>query len=1057
LEIGDFVADANRAAVAVEKVGTASKNAGKAAAVGAGESKAAAASVSGGFAQAAKDAEKSSGMIGGWAKKAGETFTAGISWAARAAVSGAAAALTIGMAKTGAEFEQNMAQWGAATQSTAAEIAHASEVARDLGKDIALPTTSASDAAEAMLELGKGGLSASESMAAARGTLTLAAAAQISGAEAAKIQTAALNTFGLSADHAGEVADVLAAVSVAASGDMSDFGTGMAQAGLAAHGMGIGLEDTATTLGIFANAGLSGSDAGTSMRTMLASLESPSKQAKESMDALGLTVYDSQGNFLGMRVLTDQLAQAQGRMTTEQFNFNVSQALGQDAMRAGIALAGQGVTGWDQMSDAVNRQGAAQDLAAARTTGLAGAWGEMVNAFEDVSLSVYNMLAPALTGVVGFLGDILSAGGSVLGWLSDLPGPIQAFGLALGAVVLLRGPLGSLWGAMKSGAETAALSMMVAKDGMTGFGSIATGALGMVKGAWNGLKAAFLSNPLGIILTGVATAISIFSSMTDDASDATRDFSSAIDENTGALGANAAAAISAELSKTGGYENAHKAGIAVETYTQAVMGNVDAQHEIAAAAKEANDALLAASEGSSNYKPIPQDAIDKASALNAVTGQLGIDQGTLATETQNAKDQIAGAGAAAGEAAGQVGGLGGATKDSVGPTRDLSTAWQDGAGDASDFAAQVQAVMDKMDELTGRNRDGESAQRDINAAVRDYNQAARDVIGAQDDLTTATDTVNQKWADYVKAVDESGASSQEATDAARDFHAAERDLAAKTEDVTKAQDDLAASSDTMQKKMVEAGTEAYNNAIAQGNFAGAADISRTAMEGVRESFINAQSPADIASGKAAALADQLGLIPANVPIDIVAENNASGTIATIMEQLNGMPSTKTVTVTVGTRYTTLSGGATAANNMGNVLGAAGVAWSGGLAKNLMGFDRGGLVPGRAPQNPREDNILAAYAGGGMIKIRSGEFIMSEPAVNRIGVPTLAALNTGYTPPQGAILSSGGGGVNLAGLEAAILRLAGARAGQTNNIEVHTADPGVEQALNNALFQLQTLV
>src|SRR5690349_4917872 len=198
----------------------------------------------------------------------------------------------------GTSFQDNMNGLQAVTGASAGQMDRLSGVARALGKDIDLPATSAGDAAEAMLELAKGGLSVNQSMAAAKGTLLLAAAAQVSGAQAAEIQANALNAFALSGDQANHVADVLANTANAASGEITDFASGLQQSATVAHAFGIGIEDSATTLGLFAKAGLSGSDAGTSFKTMLTALASPTKQQQIALDELNLTVYDAQGQFV---------------------------------------------------------------------------------------------------------------------------------------------------------------------------------------------------------------------------------------------------------------------------------------------------------------------------------------------------------------------------------------------------------------------------------------------------------------------------------------------------------------------------------------------------------------------------------------------------------------------------------------------------------------------------------------------------------------------------------------------------------------------------------------
>ncbi len=137
----------------------------------------------------------------------------------------------------GNDYTNTLNTMQAVSQATAAEMAQIGERAKQLGNDASLPNTSAADAAMAMTELAKGGFSVQQSMDAAKGTLQLAAAAQIDAASAATVQSQALQAFSLDASNAAHVADVLANVSNASAGEMTDFAQGLQQAGTVANGV----------------------------------------------------------------------------------------------------------------------------------------------------------------------------------------------------------------------------------------------------------------------------------------------------------------------------------------------------------------------------------------------------------------------------------------------------------------------------------------------------------------------------------------------------------------------------------------------------------------------------------------------------------------------------------------------------------------------------------------------------------------------------------------------------------------------------------------------------
>lgn len=302
----------------------------------------------------------------------------------------------------GNTYRTEMNSLQAVTQASGAAMEAAAAKARALGNDMDLPATSAGDAAAAMTELAKGGFTLQESMEAAKGTLQLAAAAQIDAASAATTQSQALQAFGLTADYASTAADVLSGAANASSAEITGIAHGLQQAGTVAHQFGVSMEDTATTLAVFANAGIQGSDAGTLMKSALLALTDQGKPAQAAIEELGLTVYDAHGKFVGMSDLFDQLNLAASRMTDEQYQAATATLFGSDAMRlAGIA-AQQGAEGFNRTRSAVTRAGQAAELAAAQTQGLPGAIEMVGNAWEETALGIYTSIeGPLASGLKG--------------------------------------------------------------------------------------------------------------------------------------------------------------------------------------------------------------------------------------------------------------------------------------------------------------------------------------------------------------------------------------------------------------------------------------------------------------------------------------------------------------------------------------------------------------------------------------------------------------------------------------------------------------------------------
>lgn len=298
--------------------------------------------------------------------------------------------------KIGTEYQGNLNEIQAVSGATADQMRRIGAVATQLGSDMSLPATSAADAASAMLELAKGGLSVEQAMTAAKGTLQLAAAAQIDAASAAEIQSAALNQFGLDASSASHVADVLANTANAASGSITDIAGAMKYVGPVARSLKVDIDDTATAIGLLANNGIQSEQAGTSLRAILASLAAPSKVAAKAMKALNIEAFDQKGHFVGLRAITEQLSTAKGKLTDAEFANASATAFGNESLSAVNALANSGTVAFDNMATSVSKQGGAADVAAAKTKGLGGAVEGFKSQVETLEIGIFQEISPTL-------------------------------------------------------------------------------------------------------------------------------------------------------------------------------------------------------------------------------------------------------------------------------------------------------------------------------------------------------------------------------------------------------------------------------------------------------------------------------------------------------------------------------------------------------------------------------------------------------------------------------------------------------------------------------------
>lgn len=307
-----------------------------------------------------------------------------------------------------ASFETELNTLQAVTRSSGQVMKQAGDLARKLGADITIPGVSAADAAVTMTELAKGGLQVDQAMAAAKGTLQLATAAQLGFQESAKITVSVLNAFGLEGSEATKVADLLAAAANASQGEISDMAIALQQASAQAHAAGLSAHETVTALTLLAKAGIQGSDSGTSLRVMLQRFVPQGKKAAVLMHDLGLEAFDASGKMLPLRAIIDKYSRVLSQLNPKQRQFVLQTIFGSDATRAANIILVRGVKAYDDAARATAKAGEAQRVASARTKGLAGAFEAARNAADTLAIIMGERLLPILTPLVRRFADWLA-------------------------------------------------------------------------------------------------------------------------------------------------------------------------------------------------------------------------------------------------------------------------------------------------------------------------------------------------------------------------------------------------------------------------------------------------------------------------------------------------------------------------------------------------------------------------------------------------------------------------------------------------------------------------
>jgi TP901 family phage tail tape measure protein len=324
--------------------------------------------------------------------------------------------MAAGAVKMSMDFEKSMSAVSAATHASAGDLGQLRAAAIQAGKDTQY---SATGAADAITELSKAGVHTADILGGGlKGALDLAAAGQIDVGEAAQTAASAMTQFGLSGNQVPHIADLLAAAAGKAQGSVHDMGYALNQSGLVASQFGLSIEDTTGALAEFASAGLLGSDAGTSFKTMLLAMANPTDITKNKMDELGISFYDAQGKFIGVAGVAQVLQTRLKDLTEEQRNQALGQIFGNDAIRAASILYKDGAGGVQKWAKAVNDTGYASTTAAKLTDNLAGDLERLRGSLETVAIESGG-------GATGGLRKLTQGANAAVNAFADLPGWVQ--------------------------------------------------------------------------------------------------------------------------------------------------------------------------------------------------------------------------------------------------------------------------------------------------------------------------------------------------------------------------------------------------------------------------------------------------------------------------------------------------------------------------------------------------------------------------------------------------------------------------------------------------------
>lgn len=315
--------------------------------------------------------------------------------------------------KVGSDFETGMSQVQAVSGASGEELERLKEKAKEMG---ASTKFSATESAEALNYMAMAGWKTEDMLGGIEGIMNLAAASGEDLASTSDIVTDAMTAFGLAADgttqimengilkkipNASHFADILAAASSNANTNVGMMGETFKYVAPLAGSLGYSAEDTATAIGLMANAGIKGSQAGTSLRSIMTRLAKPTKDSQMAMDALGLSITDSTGKMKPLSEIVADMRKGFSGLTEDEKASYAAMLGGQEAMSGLLAIVNASDADFKKLSGAINDcNGSAAEMAEIMQDNLQGQITILQSGLEGLGVSLYETMQDTAKDVV---------------------------------------------------------------------------------------------------------------------------------------------------------------------------------------------------------------------------------------------------------------------------------------------------------------------------------------------------------------------------------------------------------------------------------------------------------------------------------------------------------------------------------------------------------------------------------------------------------------------------------------------------------------------------------
>lgn len=388
-------------------------------------------------------------------------------------IAGAGAAV-VGVA---AKFESAMSEVAAISGASGDELQALTEKAQEMG---ATTKFSASESAAALKYMAMAGWDTEAMLNGINGVMQLAAASGEDLASTSDIVTDAMTAFGMSADQSTRFANVLAQAANRSNTSVALMGETFKYVAPVAGALGYSIEDASVAIGLMANSGIKGSQAGTSLKNVLTNLAKPTDQVQSYMDKLSISLTDSAGKVKPLNQLLNEMRGGFNSLTEAEKAEYAAGIAGKEGMSGLLAIVNASQTDFDNLTEAINNSnGAAQNVADTMMDNLGGQLTILKSTLEGIAISFGNILLPAVKKVVSSLQDFLN-------WLNGLTDGQKQLVVTIATVIAAIGPV-----------------LLIIGKLITSVTNIIK-VVNMLKPAFAALNAVMAANPISIIILAIA-------------------------------------------------------------------------------------------------------------------------------------------------------------------------------------------------------------------------------------------------------------------------------------------------------------------------------------------------------------------------------------------------------------------------------------------------------------------------------------------------------------------------------------------------------------------------